>query len=131
MPNAVSTKRLVIGVDVGGTKVAAGFVDFSLIRCRKQEIPGDFDQFSLAVLTARLGFRSPVEVTLQRGSPSSKQTNGLGSGLPLEAGQRRITFTNSANRKNILTMNVNQTIPQRKARNATVFYCPKRREEVL
>ncbi len=131
MPNAVSAKRLVIGVDVGGTKVAAGFVDFSLIRCRKQEIPGDFDQFSLAVLTARLGFRSSVEGYASKGFAKFRINKWTWERLGLGAVKRRTTFTNSANRKNILTMNVNQTIPQRKARNATVFYCPKRREEVL
>ena len=82
MPNAVSAKRLVIGVDVGGTKVAAGFVDFSLIRCRKQEIPGDFDQFSLAVLTARLGFRSSVEGYASKGFAKSQVTKWTWERLP-------------------------------------------------
>ena len=82
MPNAVSAKRLVIGVDVGGTKVAAGFVDFSLIRCRKQEIAGDFDQFSLAVLTARLGFRASVEGYASKGFAKSQVTKWTWERLP-------------------------------------------------
>jgi len=111
--------------------VAAGFVDFSLIRCRKQEIPGDFDQFSLAVLTARLGFRSSVEGYASKGFAKFQINKRNWERPALEVGKRRIAFMNSANRKNILTMNINQTIPQHKAGNATVFYCPKRREEVL